>query len=164
MIFVILGTQKFQLNRLLRQMDEQIAAGNIAGEVFAQTGHSDYVPKHYKYQDFVNKEQFEKLIAEADLVVTHSGVGSIVTALKYGRPTVVYPRLSKYKEHVDDHQMEIAEAFERKGYVLCCREEDDLHEVLGRAAEYPFAHYESQTGKIVGLVKAFYEKVEHGEI
>lgn len=157
MIFLILGTQKFQLNRLLKRVDELKGNGVIKESVFAQTGHSDYRPEHYEYVDFLDKDMFAKKIEEADLIITHSGVGSIITALKAGKPVIVFPRYAKYKEHVDDHQLEVAEAFEKKNYVLCCTKEDDLAVVIERASKEEFSRYVSHTGKIVDLVKNFLE-------
>ena len=101
MIFVVLGTQKFQLNRLLKLMDEYVEIGKIKEEVIAQRGNSDYVPKNFRSFDFLDKNTFDSYIKKADIVVTHSGVGSIITSLKSRKPVIVFPRLRKYGEHVD---------------------------------------------------------------
>lgn len=155
MLFVILGTQKFQLNRLLKEMDELIEQGVITQEVIAQIGVSDYEPKRYKYYRYLDKSQFDDFISQASLIITHSGVGSIITALKAKKPVVVYPRLQKYHEHVDDHQLDIAKAFETKNYVLCRHEEDTLAEVINRCNEYPFAEYVANTNRISGIINEF---------
>ena len=122
MIFVVLGTQKFQLNRLLQKLDEYVEQGLLKDEVFAQIGNSTYKPKNYKYKDFVDKKEFDETVAKADVVIAHSGVGTIITAIHAQKLVIVYPRLAKYNEHVDDHQLDIAKAFEMKKYVLCCYE------------------------------------------
>lgn len=49
MIFITLGSQKFQFNRLLQAVDQLIEKSVIEDEVFAQIGYSDYQPKHYAY-------------------------------------------------------------------------------------------------------------------
>ena len=41
MIFVALGTQKFQMNRLIKALDVQKGKGLIKEEIFAQIGNSD---------------------------------------------------------------------------------------------------------------------------
>ena len=123
MIFVVLGTQKFQLNRLLKELDRYVKEENITEEIFAQIGNSDYLPQNFSYEKFLNKEEFDSKIRQADLIIAHSGVGTIITSLQAKRPVLVYPRLAKYHEHVDDHQLQIAEAFEKKDYVMCCRED-----------------------------------------
>lgn len=155
MIFVILGTQKFQLNRLLMELDRYKEENLLQDEIIAQIGHSTYLPKHFQYTRFLNKEEFDHLIRKADLVITHSGVGSIITAIGAGKPVIVYPRLEKYGEHVDDHQADIAEAFCRKKYVLCCREEDDLLEKIRVCKSMTFEKYFSQTGQIVNIIEDY---------
>lgn len=158
MIFVILGTQKFQLNRLLSEIDELIEAGGITQEVIAQIGVSDYIPKHYLYYRYIDKIKFDELISQATVVITHSGVGSIITALKAKKPVVIYPRLQKYHEHVDNHQLDIAKAFEKKNYVICRYENETLTQVMKRCRYYPFAEYIEVTNKITGIIADFLTK------
>lgn len=158
MIFVILGTQKFQLNRLLKKLDQYVEQGKITEEIVAQIGYSDYLPKRYKYVEFLNKQEFDEMIQKADVVIAHSGVGSIISALNYNKPVIVYPRLAKYREHIDDHQMEIAYAFSKKKYVLCCNEEDDLIELIEKCRTFPFEKYVSQREKIVGIISDYLKK------
>ncbi len=160
MIFVTLGTQKFQLDRLLKQLDDLCEEGRIREEIFAQTGHSSYRPKHYKYTDFLDRDAFERKMRESSLVITHSGVGSIITAINAGKPVIVYPRLHKYKEHVDDHQLEIAQAFSKKNFVLCCEETDDLATMIAEAKEHKFDKYISSTDKIIAVVKNVLEDTD----
>jgi len=155
MIFVILGTQKFQMNRLLRHIDDLLSAGAITAPVVAQIGHSDYEPVNFEFHRFLNKEEFDKNIAQADLIITHGGVSSVITALKLRKPVVVYPRLGKYGEHVDDHQCEIARAFAKKGYVLCCDEGDDLVKKLDFCKDMEFTEYVSQIENITRIVNDF---------
>lgn len=158
MIFVTLGTQKFQLNRLLVQLDELCQKRKIEEEIYAQTGHSNYTPKHYEHTDFLSRDKFEEKMRGSSLVITHSGVGSIITAMQNGKPVIVFPRLSKFKEHVDDHQCEIAEAFSKKNYVLLCRENDDLSEMIKRAKQQEFDRYVSSTENVVEIVKNALER------
>ena len=58
MIFITLGSQKFQFNRLLKAIDKLIADGKITDEVFAQIGYSDYIPVHFQYKTFLDREEF----------------------------------------------------------------------------------------------------------
>lgn len=160
MIYVAVGTQKFQFNRLLIQMDRLIAEGKIHSEVFAQTGHSDYRPKHYKYKDFLNKDEYEKYIKNCEILVTHSGVSTIVTALKYSKPVIVFPRLAKYGEHVDDHQVQIATSFGEKNLILVCGEKDDLGLMLEKARNYVFEKYVSQRSIAVETIRNYLKTIE----
>lgn len=158
MIFVVLGTQKFQLNRLLQKLDEYVEQGLLTEEIYAQIGNSTYKPRHYAYKDFMDKKEFDATIAKADLVIAHSGVGTIITAIHAKKPVVVFPRLAKYKEHVDDHQLDIARAFEMKKYVLCCYENDDLLEKINKCRNFQFDEYVSQQKQIIGIIKNFLDE------
>lgn len=158
MIFVVLGTQKFQLNRLLQKLDEYVEQGLLTDEIYAQIGNSTYKPRHYAYKDFMDKKEFDATIAKADLVIAHSGVGTIITAIHAKKPVVVFPRLAKYKEHVDDHQLDIARAFEMKKYVLCCYENDDLLEKINKCKSFQFDEYVSQQKQIIGIIRNFLDE------
>ena len=129
----------------------------LEDEIYAQIGHSTYKPKNYKYKDFFDKQEFDATIASADIVIAHSGVGTIITAIHAEKPIIVYPRLTKYKEHVDDHQLDIAKAFETKKYVLCCYEKDDLLEIIKMSKQYCFEEYVSHQKQIVSIIKDFLE-------
>lgn len=157
-ILIILGTQKFQLNRLLREIDELIGQGKIQGEVFAQIGESDYVPRNYGYTKFLSQSEFEEKIKKSTIVITHAGVGTIITALEYEKKVIVYPRLAKYGEHVDDHQCEIGSAFAARGYVLCCNETDSLESKLKEACDYSGKKFVSDNSRMLRIINDFLEK------
>lgn len=152
MIFVTLGTQKFQLNRLLRQLDKISLSLKNEEKIFAQIGYSDYRPKNYEYIDFLNGNEFKQKIQQSSLVISHSGVGSIISSIKAGKPVIVFPRLSKFNEHVDDHQLEIAKAFSKKNYVLYCGENDNLKLLINEAKNHNFDKYISSTDKILNII------------
>lgn len=160
MIFVVVGTQKFQLNRLLKKIDDLIENGVIEEEVFAQIGHTDYVPMHYRYKRFLEKEKFEQIMEQCDILITHSGVGSIISGLSHHKPVIVVSRLPQYGEHVDDHQIGIAETFSKLNYVLVCREQDDLGKILKECRTHSFAQYVSQRKKMVNIVRDYLEGIK----
>lgn len=161
MIFVVLGTQKFQCNRLLEQVDQLVSEGTIKDKVFAQKGNSDYIPKNYEYIDFVEKAQFEELMEQCDVLVTHSGVGTILSGKNHGKPVIVFPRLKKYGEHVDDHQLDIARAFGKKNLVLMCGENDDLGELIEKARKHSFDKYVSQRTRMIQLIEDYIKEEEN---
>ena len=162
MIFVVLGTQKFQCNRLLRQIDKLIEEEKITEEVFAQRGHSDYVPIRFTSVDFLPKEEFDKKIEACDILITHSGVGTILAGVNRHKPVIVFPRLKKYKEHVDDHQLDIARAFQKKKLVLMCGEHDCLDEIIIQSRTYEFGTYQSQRKQMIELIDTYLrEEIMH---
>ena len=161
MIFVTLGTQKFQLNRLLRQIDIMIENGEIKEPVIAQVGNSDYSPRHYKYQPFFDKDEMGRLMRESSLVITHGGVGSIIQAMQCKTPIIVFPRLAKYREHVDDHQLDIARVFSLKNYVLVCQDEKQLADSIAKAKSMHFDYYHSQRKRMVNTIQSYMLTVEN---
>lgn len=160
MIFVILGTQKFQLNRLLKVLDEYVRDGKIQEGVFAQIGYSTYLPKHFEYRRFLDKADYDYKIQQANLVISHAGVGSILNVNKAGKPCIVFPRLAKYNEHVDDHQCEVAEEFSQKKYVLVCHEKDDLLEMIQKSRNMSFGHYDDQEENMLHIILDFLQSME----
>jgi UDP-N-acetylglucosamine transferase subunit ALG13 len=88
-------------------MDE---IGATASEnIIMQAGAAQYKPKHCEYFDFAGYNKMQELNRQARIIVSHAGVGSILTALELNKPMILVPRLKKYDEAYDDHQLEIAE-------------------------------------------------------
>ncbi len=155
MIFVTLGTQKFQMNRLVKAVDELAKSGKVEEEFFIQSGASTYKPKHCKYVDFMDADEYAKKISECSILITHAGVGTIITGTHSGKRIIVVPRQSKYGEHVDDHQGEIAGAFSSKGCVLNCEDVDNLLDTIEKARTYDFKPYEIKGGNIEDIILKF---------
>lgn len=155
MIFVALGTQKFQFNRLLEMTDEMILEKKITETVYAQVGNSDYKPKYFQYTDFLDRNEFESKIKECDLLITHSGVATIIAGLKNGKKIIVVPRLEKYGEHVDDHQVQIAKSFSELNYVNMYTENMNFANLIAETKNQNFAAYLSQRGQVIETIEKF---------
>lgn len=153
MILVTLGTQKFQMNRLIEAVDK--LAETAEEEFFVQSGNSTYEPKHCQAMNFLDAQEFQRKIEECSVLITHSGVGTIMRAIRAGKPVVVVPRLAKYHEHVDDHQVQIAEAFASKNCVLHCENLEDLEEIVRKAKTYSFSEYHTPERNIEDIILNF---------
>lgn len=158
MIFVTVGSQKFQFNRLLKKIDELIEDKTITNKVFAQTGYSDYKPKNYEYKDFLTQDEFNNKIEESDLVITHAGTGVIINAIKRGKKVIGVPRLAKYNEHVDDHQVQLLKEFKELNYIEVAKDTDELKEKIKNIDNETFRRYESNTDKIIEDIRKFIEE------
>ena len=130
MIFITLGSQKFQFNRLLIEIDRLIEEKKINENVFAQIGYSDYIPKHYKYKKFLDREEFSDIMESCENVITHGGTGAIIGAVKKGKKVIAIPRLEKFGEHVDNHQIEIVSQFKELGLIESVYSIDKLETTL----------------------------------
>lgn len=157
MIFVVLGTQKFQFCRLLKMIDEAIENGTIQEEVIAQIGHTKYCSKNFRTLDFVSQDEFDGLIKECNVLVTHSGVATIIKGLNYKKPIIVVPRMEKYNEHVDDHQFQIAYSFAFEKFVLMYDENDDMGKLIQKAKSFKFKRYHSQRTLVLDSIQEFIE-------
>ena len=155
MIFVTLGSQKFQFNRLLTALDKQISDGKIKDTIFAQTGYSDYLPHHFEYKQFMDRDEFARMQTSADIIITHGGTGAIVGALKKGKKVIAVPRLSKYGEHVDDHQLQIIEEFVKSGFILECQNCDDLFVDIQKIRDLKLSEYKSNTQSYIDSISEF---------
>lgn len=150
MIFITLGSQKFQFNRLLKAVDEL----NLKEEIFAQIGYSDYIPKNFKYKRFIDRNEFSSYINKSDVIITHGGTGAIMGALKKGKKVIAVPRLSEYGEHVDDHQLQIIEEFKELNLLYSC-EDMDIEKALNIVKIKDFKKYKSNTETIINSIENF---------
>ena len=157
MILVTLGTQDKPFIRLLKCIDDEIENGNIKEEVVVQAGYSmnKYKSDHMKMFDLIDRDEFSKLVSKCSLLITHGGVGSILNGLKENKKVIACPRLSKYKEHINDHQVQIINKFEEAGYILSFNENDKLADVLKKAKTFKPQKYVSNTNNLVKIIKDF---------
>lgn len=133
MVFVTVGSQKFPFDRLLCKVDELIQGGVIREEVIAQTGTSGYRPRYFDSRPFYDRESFEALLDRCEMVIAHGGAGTISNAMRRRKKIIVVPRLARYGEYVDDHQLQLMEALEKRGFLCPCPDLDRLAEALEEA-------------------------------
>ena len=133
MIFVTLGTQDKQFRRLL----DATLALRIDEKVVIQYGSTkpdedmvENLEKNFELHQYLSNEEFEKYMKEARVIITHAGVGTIIEGLKLYKMMIVAARLKKYKEHVNDHQLQILDTFEKEGYILRLDDFSKLPELL----------------------------------
>lgn len=155
MIFVTVGSQKFQFNRLLKEVDKLVEEKKITEEVFAQIGYSDYKPKNYQYKNFIDREEFTYIMERCDKIITHGGTGAIIGAVKKGKKVIAAPRLARYGEHVDDHQLQIVDEFSKLNYIVAIKDIKDLLYRLNSINSKKFKHYESNTKTILKSIDEF---------
>lgn len=99
-------------------------------EVIIQTGHINYKIQTAKHFKFLSGEEFTKIYESARLIVSHAGIGSIITALRNNKPFIIVPRMKKYGEHLDDHQLEIAGEIEKEGIATVVYDLKNLEKLI----------------------------------
>lgn len=157
-IFITLGSQKFQFNRLLIAVDKLCEKKVIcADDVFAQTGYSDYIPKNFGYNNFLDREEFGVEMSKADIVITHGGTGAIIGAVKKGKKVIAVPRRAKYGEHVDDHQLQLVGQFKELDLICECDDVDKIGDALEIVKKSVYKSYVSNTKIIIDNIERYIE-------
>jgi len=131
-IFLAVGTQ-LPFDRLVETVDHW--AGRSGREVFAQIGETTLQPKHIRWAPHVAPETFRESVRDASLIISHAGMGSILTALEFGKPILVMPRRAALREHRNDHQVSTARWLEARGSVAVAPDEQALAQRLERIDE-----------------------------
>ena len=116
-------------DRLLKKMDE--IAGSIDEELVMQIGHTQFRPQNAKWFDFTTEAGIKEWCKKARVVVTQPAM-SVLDAQEVGTPVIVVPRLKKYKEVINDHQLYFARELERQGKVIAVYDVDQLEEALAK--------------------------------
>lgn len=163
MIFVTVGSQKFQFNRLLKAVDDLLENGTIDEEVFAQTGYSGYKPRYYQYKPFLDRDEFADWESRADIVITHGGTGAIIGAVKKRKKVIAVPRLAKYGEHVDDHQTQLIAEFKEQNLICGLDDCDQLADGVHYVKTHKFNSYVSNTNEIINSIEQYITSMGEGE-
>lgn len=159
MILVFLGTQDTPFERLLIELDKLIDEKKIKQKVIAQIGTTKYESKNIKTFDFIIKEKMNELIEEADLIITHGGVGTITDCIKKEKKVIVVPRYKKYGEHTNDHQYQITKEFSEKGYIIPSYEVCDLLSAIKKSNKFIPAKYKSNNNNFKRKLKEYIESI-----
>ena len=129
MIFLTVGTQ-FPFDRLVKAVDEAAGRNGFDERVVAQVGAGSYRPENFEAVPSLAKAIFDERFCEADSIISHAGIGTIAMALEHKKPLLVMPRLARYDDVVNDHQLALAEKFEQLGHLLLARCPEDVADKL----------------------------------
>ena len=160
MILVLLGTQNNSFHRLLEEIEKNVENGNIVEEVVIQAGYTKFEPKtkKQKIQVFstIPKKELDILVEKANLIISHGGVGSMMTANQKGKKVIAVPRYQKYHEHVNDHQVKTIEIFAQKGYVYKINSVEELSEALKNIQQFtPNKYQKDDNSNILKIIEDF---------
>lgn len=138
MIFVVVGTQ-LPFDRMIRAVDVWAGRDASGEEVFAQIGPSRFRPQNIRSTAFVAPQEFDEHLARCSLLIAHAGMGSIISALCAGKPALIMPRLARYGEHRNDHQINTARSLAQRPGLTVAMDEHELVEKLDRRRELRIA-------------------------
>lgn len=155
MIFVTLGTQDKEFQRLLDAIQKQIDNGIIKERIVVQAGCTKYNSPDMEIFDLISSEEFNNLMSQCDILITHGGVGSIVGGLKNKKKVIAAARLKQFNEHTNDHQLQIIQAMEDAGYIVGLHKFEELDLCLKKAKKLKVKEYKSNTDNIINYIADF---------
>lgn len=155
MILVTLGTQDNSFERLLKKIEQLIEKGIIQDEVIVQAGNTKFKSNKMKIIDFVSQKELEEYINKASYIITHGGVGSITEALKQNKKVIAVPRKKEYKEHVNNHQIQIVENFNKQGFIIGIQDIEELENAIKNISNFKPNKYKTNTQNIIKIIEDF---------
>ena len=158
MILVLLGTQNNSFHRLLEEIEKNIKDGTIKEEVIVQAGYTKFQSHKMRIIDLISKEQLEKFQDETELLITHAGVGSIISSIEKGKKVIAVPRMHEYGEHVNNHQKEIVKDFNDKGYIIGVEKVEDLKQAIIKSKDFEPKKYQPNNEKMLKIIEEFINK------
>ncbi len=160
MILVMLGTQNNSFHRLLEEIDRLIDCGKIHEKVIVQAGYTKYESINMEIFSLLPQEELEKYQKEADLIITHGGVGSIISSLRMGKKVIAVPRLHEYGEHVNDHQKQIVENFDKEGYIIGIKDVLELEKAIEKIKSFKPKKYEGNNKKMLSIIENYIDNLK----
>lgn len=131
-VLVTVGTiRPYGFNRLLEQLDPVLEND----DVIWQTGESTFIPSHGEVRSSMSRSALIDEVRKADVVISHAGVGSILSCLANGKVPVVVTRRKEFNEHIDDHQQNIANLLGKQGLVTYAEPEDLTRDLIREATK-----------------------------
>lgn len=153
MILVVLGTQDLAFKRIIKEVETLKIAGIINEKVIVQAGHTEYVSDVLEIFDFVNIDEFNKLVKESNMIVTHGGVGSILQGVINNKRILAVPRLKKYGEHCNNHQIEVCDEFSKQGYITVYHDGEDFKQSFLKARNFEAEKFKSNNEKFCAEIQ-----------
>lgn len=123
MILVTVGMQ-LGFDRLIEAMDR--IAPSLGMEIVAQTGKGTYQPRNMEARKSIPPAEFEGLVERSKLIVSHAGIGTVLTAQRFSKPILLFPRRAEYGEHRNDHQVATVRHLEGRSGLLIAKDEAEL--------------------------------------
>lgn len=160
MILVTVGMQ-LGFDRLICAMDE--ITPRLPVEVVAQIGNGTLVPRNMRCYRQLEPGAFVELVERSCLIVGHAGIGTLLTAERYRKPLVLFPRRADLGEHRNDHQSATARAFADRPGISIARNSDELERAIAKGLEAPCSH-PVKTSPKTNLVDAVARFIDTGEL
>lgn len=159
MILVLLGTFKIDFYRPIIAIENAVKDGDIREEIIIQAGHTAFTSEFLIMRSFIDPKELDQLYDRAEIIITHAGVGSILKGFKMHKKIIAIPRLYKFKEHVDDHQIDILNEFARCNYLIPWHEHDNFKDLLIKVRKFEPSPFVSNKKDLTNFLIEYIEKI-----
>lgn len=124
--FVSLGNNKKDFSRILNFVENNYH--ELSKPVILQLGHTCFNPKYkFKKFKFLNQEDFSRIVSQAKILIIHGGAGTIIKSLQQNKKPFVMPRLMRFNEHINDHQLELCNELSKDNKIYLINEESKIN-------------------------------------
>lgn len=144
----------FPFNRLINELTKIIETDKNE-TFFSQYGHTKVNEKVVLGQPFLSEEEFDAFLDRCSCLITHGGTSNVIKALKKGKKVILVPRLKEYGEHVDDHQLELAEFVETNNFGLVIRDIKELSNSIEQIKKMRFEDYVNDNGILLSDIRSY---------
>lgn len=131
-IFLTVGSM-LPFDRLVRAVDNW-AERQGDHQIFAQIGESDYKPANFEYHSKISPAEFRGHCGKCDLIISHVGMGTVITALECNKPLIALPRRQELKEVTSTHQLATANWLEDRPSIYIIYNEDEIDFAVSKMA------------------------------
>lgn len=127
MIFATVGTQ-LPFDRMVEALDR--LASKMTEQVVIQTGPTSLRLEHATGYEALDPTRYDEIVQSARVLISHAGIGSVLTASSYGKALIIMPRRRALGEHRNDHQLATARRLEHRQGIYVAWQTSDLQTML----------------------------------
>jgi len=154
LILVTVGTQ-LPFDRLVKAVDT--FAKDLTRPVLAQIGKGSYTPQNMKWIKNIEPADFDSVFRDATVIVSHAGIGTVLTAKRFGKPIILVPRQASLGEHRNDHQLATVGQLAGRPGIYVAHSDEDLKNYLLDDLDSPSREDPSEVGRasLVNYLKGY---------
>lgn len=154
MILVTVGTQ-LPFDRLIKAVDS--FAQELTRPVLAQIGKGTYTPQNMKWIKNIEPADFDRVFRDSTVIVSHAGIGTVLTAKRFGKPIILVPRKAALGEHRNDHQLATVSQLVGRPGIYVAQNDEELKDYLLQDLDSPSHEDQSDAGRtsLVNYLKGY---------
>ena len=148
-MFVTVGSTDF--DAIIQTVDRLALSKAIKG--IMQIGHGKYKPVSLPYFRFA--PSLDPFYKKATIAISHGGLATTMEILKKGLPLISVNNPDRY----DNHQIDLIATMESEGYLIWCRQLENLQLSIEKAMNKKLKRYNSPECKIHIYIKEYLNRL-----